>query len=210
MSSAVSLNSKAIDSHECPDRNPEGRVEDYEGIFEALIAPMESRMMRCIWRIVRSRELAEDTLQEALTTIWKKLPTVRRHPNPQALILKICINAACDSLRRRRRSLRHVEISILSSAPAPSGQGAMSAVAAKEMEDEVLEAIGRLPRKQALAVLMRVIEGESFEVIARTLGCSEITARIHVSQGRARLRRWLAHLAPSAGKEGSDEHTTEQ
>jgi RNA polymerase sigma-70 factor (ECF subfamily) len=185
-------------------------VEDYEGIFEGLVGPMESRMMRSIWRVVRSPELAEDTLQEALTTIWRKLPLVRRHPNPQALVLKICLNAACDSLRRRKRSLRHVEISILSSAPAPSERGAMSALVAKEIEEEVLRAIGRLPRKQALAVLMRVMEGESFEVIAHTLGCSEVTARIHVSKGRARLQKWLAHLNPSAGKEGSYEYGTEE
>lgn len=209
MSSAASLNSKAIDS-EGPDRHPEGCVEDYEGIFEQLVGPMESRMMRSIWRIVRSPELAEDTLQEALTTIWKKLPLVRRHPNPQALMLKICLNAACDSLRRRKRSLSHVQISILGNTPAASERVTASALSAREMEDEVLRAIGRLPRKQALAVLMRVTQGESFEVIARTLGCSEITARIHVSKGRARLRKWLAHLAPSGAKEGSDENGTQE
>jgi RNA polymerase sigma factor (sigma-70 family) len=131
---------------------------------------------------------------------------VRRHPNPQALILKICLNAAYDSLRRRRRSMRLEEISILSNTPGPSDQGAMRTLASKETGAQVLQAIGRLPRKQALAVLMRIIQEESFDVIARTLGCSEVTARIHVSKGRARLQRWLAHLDPSAGKEASDEY----
>jgi len=181
-------------------------VEDSEELYEELIAPMESRMMRSIWRVVRSSELAEDTLQDALTVIWKKFRKVRRHPNPQALILKICLNAAYDSLRKRKRSLRHEEISILSNTPGPSEEGAMGTLVAKEMEDEVLQAIGRLPRKQALAVLMRIMQEESFDVIASTLGCSEVTARIHVSKGRARLQRWLVHLDPSAGKEASGEY----
>jgi RNA polymerase sigma factor (sigma-70 family) len=181
-------------------------VEDSEGIYEELIAPLESRMLRSIWRVVRSSDLAEDTLQDALAIIWKKRGMVRRHPNPQALILKICLNAAYDTLRKRKHSLHHEEISVLTNVPGPPDQEAVHALAAKEMEKEVLQAIGRLPRKQALALLMRILQEESFDVIARTLGCSEVTARIHVSNGRARLQRWLAHLDPHAGKEASDEY----
>jgi len=181
-------------------------VEDSERIFQELVAPIESRMMRSIWRVVRNSELAEDTLQEALTIIWKKAGKVRRHPNPQALILKICLNAACDALRRHKRFLSHESISILNNTPGRPDQEAIHTLAAEDMKHEVLRAIARLPRKQALAVLMRVMHEEPFEVIASTLGCSEVTARIHVSKGRARLQRWLAHLNPSAGKEASDEH----
>jgi RNA polymerase sigma-70 factor (ECF subfamily) len=205
MSSIVFVNPKAIDCQECPNRHPEGLVEDFQGIYEKLIAPMESRMMRSIWRVVRNSEMAEDTLQDALTVIWKKLHQVRRHPNPQALILKICLNAACDKLRRHRRYLHHVEISTLSNTPISPDQGAMRVLAARELEDQVLQAIAQLPRKQALAILMRILQEESFDVIAHSLGCSEITARIHVSKGRARLQRLLAYLDPSAGKEASDE-----
>lgn len=180
-------------------------MEDSEGIYEELIAPLESRMLRSIWRVVRNSELAEDTLQDALAIIWKKLGKVRRHPNPQALILKICLNAAYDTLRKQKRYLRHEEISTLSGVPAPPDQGALQVLAAKEMENEVLHAIGLLPRKQALAVLMRIMQEESFDVIACTLNCSEVTARIHVSKGRACLRRRLAHLDPSGMKEECDE-----
>jgi RNA polymerase sigma factor (sigma-70 family) len=205
MSSVISLNSKAVDCQECPNRRPEVLVEDFEGIYEELIAPMESRMMRSIWRVVRSPELAEDTLQDALAVIWKKRRQVRRHPNPQALILKICLNAACDAQRMQKRHGRHETVLTSSSMPGTTEQGAMHALAAREMEDQVLRAVAQLPRKQALAVLMRILQEESFDVIARTLGCGEITARIHVSKGRARLRRLLAHLKPSDRKEASDE-----
>ncbi len=205
MFNALSLDWEVPRSRECPNRCSEGRVEEGEGIYEQLIAPLESRMMRAIWRVVRSPELAEDTLQDALTVIWKKLRVVRCHPNPEALILRICLNAAYDSLRKRNRFLHHEEISTLSNTPAPAELGAMRTLAAKEMEGEVLQAIGRLPRKQALAVLMRVVQEESFDVIARALGCSEVTARIHVSKGRARLQKWLGHLDPSTRKEASNE-----
>src|SRR5512136_1913978 len=65
---------------------------------------MEPRLMRTIWRIVRRREAAEDALQDALTVIWRKRAAVARHPNPQALILRIAVSAASPGARRRRCS----------------------------------------------------------------------------------------------------------
>lgn len=47
-------------------------VETREIDFEALVRPMEDRMMRAIWRVVRDREACQDALQDALTVIWRK------------------------------------------------------------------------------------------------------------------------------------------
>lgn len=66
----------------------------------------------------------------------------------------------------------------------------------KETESEILKAISRLPRKQAVAVLMRIVQEQPYDAIAKTLGCKEVTARIHVSRGRVRLSQWLSHLIP--------------
>src|SRR5512135_95697 len=75
--------------------------------YDVLVRPLEVRMMRTIWRIVREREAAEDALQDALTTIWRKRDAVARHPKPEALILRIAVAAAIDAVRKRRRRLRH-------------------------------------------------------------------------------------------------------
>ena len=160
-------------------------------------------MMRSIWRIVRQKEAAEDALQEALALVWKKRDTVARHPNPQALILKISVDAAYDAVRKSRRRLRH-EIQVARGEYADVS----AAPPAREAEDkslraEVLEAIGCLPKRQAAAVLLRVVEEQSYEEIAKAMGCSEATARIHVMRGRAVLARRLARYRPdSAGGAG--------
>lgn len=70
----------------------------------------------------------------------------------------------------------------------------------------MLRAIARLPRQQAAAVLLRIVQEQSYEAVAKALDCSETTARIHVSRGRARLSRWLAPLiSKPGGQEKSDE-----
>ncbi|MCK7462047.1 MAG: hypothetical protein MZU84_08305 [Sphingobacterium sp.] len=73
-------------------------MEYREFDYDSLVRPLEPRMMRTVWRIVRHEEAAEDALQDALAVIWKKRDAVARHPNPRALILKIAVAAA---LRRR-------------------------------------------------------------------------------------------------------------
>jgi DNA-directed RNA polymerase specialized sigma24 family protein len=52
---------------------------------------------------------------------------------------------------------------------------------------------------------MRVVEEQPYAVVARALGCAEITARIHVMRGRSRLRRLLAPLAPERTRIGGAE-----
>jgi RNA polymerase sigma-70 factor (ECF subfamily) len=162
--------------------------------YDALIRPVESRMMRSIWRIVRQKESAEDALQDALAVIWKKRRTVARHPNPEALILKIAVNAAYDAARKLRRRLRH-ETPGLPASPEDTGSPPLSReLEGRALRARVLESIARLPKRQATAVLLRFVEDRSFEEIAQGMGCSVTTARVHVMRGRAKLVRRLAPL----------------
>ncbi len=180
-------------------------LENREFDYDVLVKPMESRMMRSIWRIVRQKEAAEDALQDALAVIWKKRDTVARHPNPQALILRIAVAAAYDAVRKSRRRLRH-ELPGLPDQPADESTPPVT----KDREDrslrvEILAAIGRLPKRQATAVLLHIVEERSYEEIARGMGCSETTVRVHVMRARAALARRLARHRPglAAGLEGT-------
>lgn len=189
----------ALDSH------GENLVTDDRTIYEELIAPLENTMMRTIWRIVRNADLAEDCLQDALYIVWKKRFRIRSHPNPPAFILKICLNAAYDSLRGLARMRRQTDLSRLGNTPAPQEHNADHCLGEREIEEQVQRAIRRLPRKRALAVMMRMIQGEPFDVIARALDCSEVTVRIHVSKGRAQLKKWLSPAWSSSREEVGNE-----
>ena len=201
MESAAPLNTALIESEDTPGFRQGSLVADDRTIYDELIAPLEAAMTRSIWRVVRNAELAEDCLQEALAVIWKKRSRIRLHPNPQALILKICLNSAYDALRKLERVRRQTDLSRLDNVPAPPEHGADRDLEAREMEEQVQQAIRRLPRKRALAVMMRLIQEESFEAIAQALDCSEVTVRIHISRGRAQLRKWLSPLWEASRQE---------
>lgn len=165
--------------------------------YEELIAPLEQQMIRSIWRIVRHPDDADDAMQEALATVWKKLSRVRRHPNPQALILRICINCAYDVLRKRIKRERHEALTEIDDRMRDTKPGPSEIASGHESESAVMRAIGELSRHQATAVLMRIVQGQSYGDIAAALDCSEATARVHVKRGRDRLAELLSHLAPS-------------
>ena len=169
--------------------------------YDTLVRPLEGRMMRCVWRIVRQREAAEDALQDALTVIWRKRDMVARHPKPDALLLRIAVGSALDALRKSRRRLRHEIAGLPADGGADqAGPGVCQEAENRDLRAAVLEAIGRLSRRQATAVLLRLVEDQSYEDIAGAMGCSESTARGHVMRGRKRLAERLAHDLPGLAK----------
>ncbi len=160
-------------------------------------------MIRSIWRIVRDPEEAQDTLQEALVTIWNRFERIIRHPNPRALILKICIDKAYDMIRKKSRipTVSNQESALTN--VTDSNLSASEMMFEKEEENEIMDAISQLPQNQAVAVLMRIVQDCSYAEIAQVLNCEESTVRIHVSRGRAQLGKTLSHLVSRFGSEVS-------
>lgn len=169
-------------------------MSSQRGDYDELIRPVEAQMMRAVWRIAQNADDADDAFQDATATIWAKIARVRAHRNPQALILRICINAACDLVRKKsRRACRETPLTEAHVVADSSFDGTAS-LRAKEQRDMVARAIARLPERQAAAVTMRILLERPYSEIADALGCAEATARVHVSNGLQRLRSALDRL----------------
>jgi RNA polymerase sigma-70 factor (ECF subfamily) len=176
---------------------------DQRSEYERLIAPIENRMIRCVWRIVRDPDDAEDALQDALLTVWKRWGQVRKHPNPHALILRICINSAHDMLRHKARRGKWLEAGAIPENIPDSSPSAAQGISGAEQGAQVLRAIGCLSKNQARAILMHAVEEIPYGDIAAAMDCREVTVRKHVARARARLRTLLSHLIPAQPKEES-------
>jgi RNA polymerase sigma-70 factor (ECF subfamily) len=112
-------------------------------------------------------------------------------------VLHICANEALNALRRgaRRRRMGGHPLTDDMAGSGPSGE---ESLAAREQRAQVSAAIARLPRRQALAILMRAVQDMPYADIADALGCAEPTARTHVARARLRLRGLLPQFAPNA------------
>lgn len=158
------------------------------------IAPIRDRMLATVWRILRHQQDAEDALQNALVTVWRRRAQVESHPAPHALILRICADSAIDQFRSRR--LNHVDVSQLEERLAASDLSPLDGLIKDETLDLVMSAIAGLSPKQSVAIVMKFILAESHATIAEALGCTTETAREHLARGRERLGQVLGHLVP--------------
>jgi RNA polymerase sigma factor (sigma-70 family) len=167
-----------------------------DSLYEQIIEPIEDRMIRSVWWITRNAQDAEDAMQNALMAIWKKQRRINKHASPQALVLRICIDSACDVARRRGRDRRLIEPQdpadpLVNGAPLPCEE-----LSRRELASEILTAVNRLSRRQAVAITLRVFEELPYEQIAAAMDCSEATARKHVERARGHLRVVLAKHEP--------------
>jgi RNA polymerase sigma factor (sigma-70 family) len=176
-------------------------MTDRQQEYWRLIAPIEDRMMRAVWRITRDPADAEDAFQDALFTLWKRWDRVCAHPNPQALVVHICVNSAHDALRRKAREGKLIAEGAVPAEIADPSIAAIDGVSHAEQDRMVLRAIGRLPRKQAQAILLHAVEDMPYAEVAAAMDCRESTVRKHVERARARLRALLSPWFSKAHKE---------
>ncbi len=180
-------------------------MDDPRSEYDRLIAPIEPRMMRAIWRIVSDPDEAEDVLQNALVTVWKRWEAVRRHPAPHALVLRICANSAYDALRSRARREKWLDRGAIELDVPVQSSSVPQGLAGGEQRGRVLRALAMLSRNQARAILMHVVEEIPYGDVATAMNCREVTVRKHVARARARLRRLLSP-ATSPAQEQEDSH----
>jgi RNA polymerase sigma factor (sigma-70 family) len=154
----------------------------------ALIAPVERRMVNAIWRIVRDADGTEDVLQQVLTRVVARPGRLRSHPNPTALLLRMCTSAAVDWLRHKRRHSQATHPTANpDSAPAPS-PGPDESFLQRETCDRLLSGLRDLPAREAEAIALLALEGMAYAEIAAAMGCAESTVRVLVTRARKRLR----------------------
>jgi RNA polymerase sigma-70 factor (ECF subfamily) len=167
------------------------------GFYQEFIEPIEDRIIRAVWRVTRNVHDAEDAMQDALVQIWKRRNRIGAHVSPQALVLRICIDAACDLARRRTRHHWRNEPHTSEEQPLDSARPAWEELEHQELSLEVLVAIHRLSRKQAVAITMRVLEELPYDQVAAAMECSEATVRKHVERARKHLQVALAKHEPT-------------
>jgi len=162
--------------------------------YQEYVEPIRHCMIQAVWRLVRNADDTDDVVQEALERVLKVIPKLRKHPNPTAYILRICINAAYDHLRRNKNRMfseepRPASFEQLSSTPDPS-----ESLAQKEKLQQTLGAIGQLPKREMEALILLVFEDFSYAEIAQAMGCRENSIRSMIAKARKRLSRMVGEF----------------
>ena len=164
-----------------------GEIHMRQDDYETFVTPIRGRMVNCVWRIVRDPADTEDVVQEVLLHITGRFEQVRRHPNPTALLLRICANKALDHLRSRKS--RHEAMDRLAALPEDNPATPLQDVARSEERMEILEFIRKLPEREAEAITLHALEEFGYPAVAEAMGCSQSTARVLIGRARERFRK---------------------
>ena len=154
--------------------------------FERFVIPVQARMVDSVWRIVRDSHDTEDVVQEALLHIVARLDEVRRHPNPTALILRICVNKALDHVRSR--TSRNNAMDRLALLPEPASSTPARDLAHVEYRQLILDFLRTIPDREAEAITLHALEEWNYAEVAAAMGCAESTVRVLVGRARERFR----------------------
>src|SRR5213080_1189684 len=170
--------------------------------YERLVAEQSGDVYALLYRLTTDVEEARDLTQETFLRAFQSIDRFRGDSSLKTWIYRIAINQARNRWRWWRRRRRDVTVSL----DAPVGEQEQPLIAhlqnaetvnpeeaalAREREGQLREALNGLRRAYREAVILRDIEGFTYEEIAATLQISIGTVKSRLSRGRLELRRKL-------------------
>ncbi len=159
--------------------------------FADLVHQASDTLFGVARRIVRDPGLAEDVLQNALVTIWRKLPHLRDADHFDAWAFRILVTACYADGPRNRRWASTVRVLPVNRANATDDFRSF------DDRDELESAFRRLPLDQRAVFVLHHHVGLPLVAIAETLGIPDGTARsrLHYATRALRTAFEAAHVA---------------
>jgi len=178
-----------------------------ESAFQDLIRRHERRVFRLLYRMMGSKEEAEDVAQEAFLSLHRHGHRFRREARFSTFVYRVAANAALNRRRTLGRNRNRVsELKVSQEAgfdlpPAP--RDPEDAAVGSEVRERVQEALLELPEDLRVAVLLYDIEGQSYQDVARVLEIPEGTVKARIHRARSALRDQLRSYVEAAREEPS-------
>jgi RNA polymerase sigma-70 factor (ECF subfamily) len=138
------------------------------------------------------RALADDITQQIFLKLFTAIRQFRGDSEFTTWLYRLVVNACLDERRRRRRLLPWGEMVAMKKAGERKPQE--KHYARLEISEAVQAAIGELKPKFRLPILLKYIEGLSYDEIANVMGCSKGTVASRLNRGHSQLAKRLSHL----------------
>ncbi len=172
--------------------------------FEMLVVRYRRRIERLIARMVRDAALVEDIAQETFIRAYRALPQFRGESAFYTWLYRIAVNTAKKALVELKRDplIRESALGSPEDGEEPSrvenelsdGETPEAVLASKEIAATVNAAIDALSEDLRQAIVLREIEGLSYEEIADVMNCPIGTVRSRIFRAREAIATRLRPL----------------
>lgn len=165
--------------------DPEAFAEVYEK-YSGMVYNLALRMSG-------SADRAQDLSQDVFLRVYRSLGRFRGQSSLKTWIYRICVNQCRSRLARRRLQPEphSRDGAAVESEPVDRSRGPEDLAMARETARRVEAALMRVPRVFRESVILRDLEGLSYQEIGSILGIRVGTVRSRIARGRDQLRRVL-------------------
>jgi RNA polymerase sigma-70 factor, ECF subfamily len=186
------------------DRALAGRARDGDhDAFRQLFERYHRRAYSLAYGVVHNQADALDVVQEAFIKAHRYLDKFEGNSSFYTWLYRIVMNLAIDHLRKHRRqrsvdfndAIAHLE------GDAPAGEESLlprilganprKALGRKEIREQIEAALGKLSENHRAVLVMRELEGQSYEEMAQAMGCSKGTIMSRLFHARKNMQKML-------------------
>ena len=168
--------------------------------FEKLVSKYQRKLNRLLSRLIRDHGDVEDVVQEAFIKAYRALPKFRGDSAFYTWLYRIAVNTARNSIASRQRrpldyeaDLSENEQTVVESRMRHTDTPEAN-VLSEEIRRTVNRAIEDLPEDLRTAIILREVEGLSYEEIAAAMDCPVGTVRSRIFRAREAIDRNLKPL----------------
>lgn len=169
-----------------------------EAAFRTLVQRYRTRIMNLVCRFINDRDRAEEISQEVFLRVFRNRERYRKSGKFSTWIFTIAVNLTKNEIRSRVRHRGTFSLDAMEEES--SGQGVTFPDAkplpdedlnAHEIGQKVAEALRKIPARYREAVVLRDVEGLSYEEVGQILRIPGGTVRSRINRARLMLKERL-------------------
>jgi len=185
--------------------------------FRALVVRYQRKVYAVALGIVKDADLAWDVAQDAFVKVHAHLGEFEGKSAFSTWLFRIATHLSIDAVRRERRSKKDELDDVSEETLAEGGEGILATalgndprqnVLRRELAGKIQDALAALPEKHRTILVLREVEGLSYEELAERLDLHKGTVMSRLFHARkkmqAALRRYAGLRAADEGKEESE------
>ena len=164
-------------------------IDGDQSAFKILVKRHKEKVRNIVYLTMSSSDLVDDIAQEVFITLYRKLKNFRFESQFTTWLYRITVNKCKDHLRKK--NVRKIFM------PLQEGGEVSHLVTSVEDNDlskVVMDAVSKLPVKLRIPLLLKDIEGFSYQEIAESLECEMGTVKSRIFRARDRLKTILEPL----------------
>lgn len=164
-------------------------IDGDQAAFKILVRRHKEKVRNIVYLTMSSSDLVDDIAQEVFITVYRKLKNFRFESQFTTWLYRITVNKCKDHLRKK--NVRKIFMPLQEGGEVSHS---VTSVEDNDLSNIVMDAVSKLPVKLRIPLLLKDIEGFSYQEIAESLECEMGTVKSRIFRAREKLKTILEPL----------------